>query len=441
MQRRILATATVGSLLLLGACAPSDEAPDPDDDAPQTQDAGDGDDEQCAEDVTLRVWSWRTEDAAAYETIFDVFEDQNPCITIDFQAFVNTEYNQILQTGLTGSDGPDVAQVRSYGQLQPLIEGENILPLDDIVPEVAEIDETILAGAVGREDGNIYGVPFASQTLQMYYNVAIFEEHGLSEPTTWDEFIEINETLEDAGITALSVGGFDAWMMPIVHDILGSAQYGGSEFEEAILSGEASFTDQEHVDSLQTLLDLQQYMPDDVVGVSYTDSQVLFSSEQAAMFPGGSFELAFFQSENPELELGVFQVPPPPGSVLDHPVTPAYADGNWGLSANSTHPEEAETLIQWLASVEFGQMVANDLKQFSPIPGVNFEDPLMQEMWDLYQESPAPYLQLVHFRYGEPLGTDLLGEGVQELFLGDKTPAEVAEDIETGLAEWFTPGQ
>jgi len=442
MQRRIFTATALPAVLLLAACAPSEDAPDPaDDDAGQQTEAG-GEGEECAEDVTLRVWSWRTEDADVYnDVIFPAFEEANPCITVDFQAFVNTEYNQILQTGLTGSDGPDVAQVRSYGLLQPLVEGGNLVPLDDVVPEVSEFDETILAGALGREDGQVYGVPFASQTLQMYYNVGIFEEHGLEEPTTWEEFVELNDTLVEAGVTPMSVGGLDAWMMPIVHDILGSAQYGGAEFEQAVLSGETDFTDQAYVDSLQTVVDVQDYMPENVVGVSYTESQVLFTTEQAAMFPGGSFELAFFQAENPDMELGVFQVPPPPGAALDHPVTPAYADGNWGLSAASQNQEEAETLIQWLATEEFGDMMANELKQFSPVPGVSFEDPRMQEMWDLYQENPAPYLHLVNFRYGDPTGTDLVGAGVQELFLGDKDPAQVAQDVQDGLSEWFTPEQ
>lgn len=443
MQRRTVIATALSASLLLAACAPSSDAPDPgDEDAGNEQTEAGTDGGECAEEVTLRVWSWRTEDADTYnDVIFPAFEEANPCITVDFQAFVNTEYNQILQTGLTGSDGPDVAQVRSYGLLQPLVEGGNLVALDDIVPEVAEFDETILAGAKGREDGATYGIPFASQTLQMYYNVAIFEEHGLEEPTTWDEFVEVNQTLADAGVTPMSVGGLDAWMMPIVHDILGSAQYGGSDFEQAILAGDTDFTDQAYVDSLQTVVDAQPWMPENVVGVSYTESQVLFTTEQAAMFPGGSFELAFFQAENPDLELGVFQVPPPPGAALDHPVTPAYADGNWGLSANTTHQEEAETLIKWLATQEFGQMVANDLKQFSPVPGVTFDEPLMQEMWDLYQENPAPYLHLVNFRYGDPTGTDLVGAGVQELFLGDKDPAQVAQDVQDGLSEWFTPGR
>lgn len=445
MKRSIAASIGLSVALLMSACAPSDDAPDPGTEGNGEAEEGNGEEgaagEECAEDVTLRVWSWRTEDATAYNEIFSVFEEEHPCITVDFQAFVNTEYNQILQTGLTGSDGPDVAQVRTYGQLQPLIEGENIVALDDIVPAVLDFPESILAGAMSVEDGQVYGVPFASQTLQMYYNVRIFDELGLEEPTTWEEFLAVNEAVADEGITPLSVGGLDAWMMPIVHDTLAAPRYGASEFEEAVLAGETDFTDDDYVASLQVLLDVEEYMPQDVVGVSYTDSQMLFATEQAAMFPGGSFELAFFQNENPDLELGVFQVPPAPGSPIDHPVTPAWADGNWGLSANSAHPEEAETLIQWLATTEFGQMMANDIKQFSPIPGVTFEDPLMQEMWDLYEENPTPYLLLVHFRYGDPTGTDIIGDRVQALFLGDTDPAAVAQDLQDGVSQWFEPGQ
>jgi len=434
-KRNLIATAAT-AVLALGACAPSSDAPETDATATSDEGATSG---ECAEQTTLDVWSWRTEDADTYEQIFDVFEEANPCITVDFQAFRNTEYNQILQTGLTGSDGPDIAQVRSYGLLQPLVEGGDLVSLDDVVPALANFDEAILDGARGREDGALYGVPIASQTIQVYYNTVLFDEYGLEEPETWDDFLAINQTLKDAGITPLAVGAKDAWFVPTVHDALTSAQYGGAEFQQALREGEKDFTAPEYVASIETLKSLQQYMPDNVVAVAYTDAQVLFTSGQAAMFAGGSYELAFFQSSNPDLELGVFQVPPPEGSVLDHPVTPAYADGNWGLSAASNATEEAETLLAWLAEPEFGQLVANELKQFSPIPGVTFDEPLMQEMWDLYQENPAPYLLLVDYRYGDPVGTDLMGEGGQQLFLGQLDAAGVARKIQEGLSAWWTP--
>lgn len=425
------ATATLVALTLT-ACAPSTGSPEP----------GGAAGEGCDGDaVALDVWSWRTEDVKTYEKIFDVFEEANPCITVNFQAHLNTEYDQILRTGLTGSDGPDIAQVRSYGLLQPLVEGGNLEPLEDLVPALGEFDDAILDGARGREDGAVYGVPLASQTIQVYYNTAIFEENGLEEPETWDDFVAINDKLLATDVTPLAVGARDGWFVPTVHDALTSAQYGGADFQQKLRDGDTDFTDPAYVDSIQTLKDLQKYMPEDVTGVAYTDAQVLFTSEQAAMFAGGSYELAFFQEANPDLELGVFQVPPPPGAALDHPVSPGYADGNWGLSAATEHPEEAATLLNWLATPEFGQLVADELKQFSPIPGVEFSDPVQQEMWDLYQENPAPYLLLVDYRYGDPVGTDLMGEAGQKLFLGDADAEQAAGIIQDGLAAWWTPGE
>lgn len=425
------ATATLVALTLT-ACAPSTGSPEP----------GGAAGEGCDGDaVALDVWSWRTEDVKTYEKIFDIFEEANPCITVNFQAHLNTEYDQILRTGLTGSDGPDIAQVRSYGLLQPLVEGGNLEPLEDLVPALGEFDDAILDGARGREDGAVYGVPLASQTIQVYYNTAIFEENGLEEPETWDDFVAINDKLLATDVTPLAVGARDGWFVPTVHDALTSAQYGGADFQQKLRDGDTDFTDPAYVDSIQTLKDLQKYMPEDVTGVAYTDAQVLFTSEQAAMFAGGSYELAFFQEANPDLELGVFQVPPPPGAALDHPVSPGYADGNWGLSAATEHPEEAATLLNWLATPEFGQLVADELKQFSPIPGVEFSDPVQQEMWDLYQENPAPYLLLVDYRYGDPVGTDLMGEAGQKLFLGDADAEQAAGIIQDGLAAWWTPGE
>src|SRR6476469_4859786 len=135
------------------------------------------------------------------------------------------------------------------------------------------------------------------------------------------------------------------------------------------------------------------------------------------MFPVGSFELGFFQKQNPDLDLGVFQVPVRSTSASQKPVSAAYADGNWAINAKSPKQEASLKLLQWMATKEFGQHVVDDLKQFSPVAGVSFNDPVMKDIWDLYQKSPAPYTLLVDFRYGTPSGTDLMGSGVQELFL------------------------
>jgi raffinose/stachyose/melibiose transport system substrate-binding protein len=429
MRRRNLTTAALlaGSALLLSACAPS---------------ATSGDDQAGAgEEVTLKVWSWRTEDVEAYNTIFDVFEEEHPNITVEFEAFQNTEYNQILTTGLAGSDGPDVPMVRAYGQLQPNIEAGQLEPIDGKVDGIDDIAPSVIAGAKGKEDGKTYAVPLATQTLQMFYNKAIFEEHDLEVPTTWDEFIEVNETLLAAGVTPMALGAKDDWILPIFSDIIGSARYGGSEFEQKVLSGETDFTDPDYVAALQLITDVQKYLTPDVVGVSYTDSQIQFTSGQAAQFPGGSFEIATFRNQAPDLEFGSYQVPLPDGAVLDAPVSPAYADGNFAVNSKSEHQDEAFELLNWLATPEFGQLVADELNQFSAIPGVEYEDEVMKEAWANYEEGQAPYLLLVDFRYGEPLGTAVLGAEVQKMFLGQTDAAGAAATLQTGISQWFTPSK
>ena len=428
MRRRILtiAAVAVGSALILSACAPT---------------ASKSTAPKAGEDVTLKVWSWRTEDIEKYNTIFDVYEKQNSGVTIEFEAFQNTEYNQILTTGLAGSDGPDIPMVRSYGQLQPNIEAGQLEPIDGKVEGLEDIAPSVLSGTVGKKDSKTYAVPLATQTLQMFYNKDIFEENGLTVPTTWDDFINLNDALVDKGVTPMALGAKDSWMLPIFADIIGSARYGGSEFEEKVLDGSANFEDPDYIASLQLVADMQKYMTADVVGVSYTDSQIQFTSGQAAQFPGGSFEIATFATQAPHLNLGSYQVPLPPNAVADAPVSPAYADGNFAINSKSTNKDAAFKLLNWLATPEFGQLVADELNQFSAIPGVTYKNAVMQEAWENFEKGEAPYLLLVDFRYGEPLGTAVLGEQVQKLFLGQTDAAGAANALQTGISQWFTPNK
>jgi raffinose/stachyose/melibiose transport system substrate-binding protein len=421
MAGRAVVTALLAAVALVAGCAPSPSN-------------GGG-----SQDVTLTVWSWRTEDVASYEKIFEEFTRTHHGIKVQFKAHKNTEYNTILQTGLTGEGGPDVAQLRAYGGLQGLIRSNVLVPLDGLV-DVGGFDETVLDAARGKADGKLYGVPVALQAMYVYYNKTIFAEHGLQPPTTWNELIAAADWLKAAGAVPIATTGKDAWMLPIVLDTFAATRYGGPQFEKAILDGSTQFTAPEYVAAIDVVRQLSRYFPDDVAGVAYPDAQTLFTSGKAAMFPGGSFELGFFTKQNPNLDLGVFSAPPPPDAVIQHPLVPGWADASYGVSAKSTHREQAIELVRWMATKEFGQLFTDEIKQISPAPGVAPNDPLLAEMVRGYQQRPASYLLLVHFRYGEPDGTTLLGAGLQKMLLGQSDPQSVAADLQRGVSQWFKPG-
>lgn len=443
-RSRARLAAVVATGLLLAACGGSDDgggsADTADPAASSDEEGSDGEasDGGDAEEVTLTVWSWRTEDEAAYQEIFSVYEEQNPHVTVEFVPYVNTDYNNILATGLTGSGGPDVAQLRAYGGLQPLVEAGQLLPLDGEVDTLADFEDEALDGARGLEDGQVYGVPFGVQAIVAFYNQGIFDELGLEEPEDWDGFIEVLDALDGSDYEALANGGGDEWMLPIVHEGVGAARYGASDFRERLLAGETDFTDPDYVASIDLVDELVPYMPDQAVGVDYNDSRTLFTSGRAGIFLGGSFEVGFWRSDASDLDVGAFRIPAAPDWPSDA-VTPGWVDGSFGVSAASQHPEEATALVEWMGSEEFGQLFADEINQLSARPGIDPQDELLGEIAALYEEAPTPYLLLTDFRYGEPSGTDLIGAGIQQMMLGDSDGAEVADNLQRGVDQWFTP--
>jgi raffinose/stachyose/melibiose transport system substrate-binding protein len=390
-------------------------------------------------DVTLSLWSWRPEDAAVYKQIFAQFHQSHPHITVDFKPYKSTEYNTILSTGLTQAGGPDVAQLRSYGGVQPLIQAGDLAPLDGQVAGLSNFETSALDGARGKKDGKVYGVPLEMSTFQIYYNKAIFAKYQLQPPTTWEQMIAAAQKLVAAKVTPFAAAGKDTWLLPLYKDTFAATRYGGPDFEKKVLAGQAKFTDPSYVASLDVLKQLQPYFPKDQMGLAETDVQTLFATGKAAMIPEGSFALAPIKAINPDLDLGAFNVPPAPGAVVTKPLQVGWVDASYGLNAKSAHQKEALELLQWMTTTDFGKLVADNLKQVSLIKGVQSSDPLLGQMVSAYRDDPTPYLMLVDFRYGTPLGSDLEAAGLQKLLLGQQNATQVATDIQTGVSQWFKP--
>ena len=86
-----------------------------------------------------------------------------------------------------------------------------------------------------------------------------------------------------------------------------------------------------------------------------------------------------------------------------------------------------------MSTKEFGQLVADKVKQMSAVPGVTYATRCSSRWPTATPRTPTPYLLLVDFRYGTPSGTDVLGTGLQELLLGKKDAAAVSNDLQTGV--------
>jgi len=387
----------------------------------------------------LTFWSWRQEDKAFYQDVIKKFEAKEPDVSVKFEAYAPENYQTILSTALAAGRGPDVIQVRAYGNLESIAKPGYLVALDkQTVPELANFPDAALAAETLRSDGKAYAVPFATQTMLVIYNKKLFKDAGVNPPQTWDELMTLSKTLKSKNVTPFANGTATAWQNETIVGALLSSLIGKS-FESDVVSGKANFTDPRFVDALAKLKDISQYyFAPNFTGVDYASSQQLFVAGRAAMFAGGSFEVANFKSQNPGLDLGVFASPV--GKAGDERLVARYYDGGYAVNAKSDKKDAALKFVRFLATPEYGTLFTNQLKNLSPIKGIKIEDPLTQEVAKLADDSMS-YLMLVHFRYQEPSGSVLLQSNVQKMLAGQETPEQAAAEINKGIATYYKPFQ
>lgn len=173
----------------------------------------------------LEVFSWWTSggEAAALDALFETYSASNPDVNIVNATVAGgggSAARGILQTRLAGGDPPDTWQVHpGFELLDQYVATGFVEPLNalydeegwwDVVPEA-------LTDMMSDADGNIYQVTVGVHRGNgFWYNVGVLEDNGIDlaiieDGLTNDEFFEIADTLQAAGVDALCVGDSGIW--------------------------------------------------------------------------------------------------------------------------------------------------------------------------------------------------------------------------------------
>ena len=386
----------------------------------------------------VTFWTWRQEDKAVYQDLFAEFTKANPGITVKFEAFPNENYNTIVTTALAGGKGGDVLHARAYGGLEAMAKSGYYLPLDKSnVPELANLPDDANASESLRADGKVYAVSLAGQTLGLIVNKDIFATAGVAVPGTWAELLSACTALKAKGITPIANGTATPWMDAIFATVF-TNPFLGPDWVKDMLAGKTTFSDAKFTGALAKLLELKPCLPDGFTGVDYATSQQLFSAGRAAIFVGGSFEIAPFKRGNPKLNLDF--VPPPAPAAGQPTYVSRFFDSGFAVNAKSPNQADAIKLVRWMATKSFAEPAAAKLGNISSLKGVANADPVLANVAKL-NETAMPYTGLVYFRYESPTGTDLFQDGVQKLMGGTMTAQQVGDAMTQGIAKYYKPFQ
>lgn len=133
-------------------------------------------------------------------------------VTVEPIAYPDTAaYQTAMQQSISGTDAPGLFTWWSGPQLETLAKNGLLEDLTDLWPEYvtangvsADIAESLTV------DGKIYAVPYSIIYNTMIYNKTIFDQYGLSVPTSFEEFETVCKTLKDNGVTPIALKN-DSW--------------------------------------------------------------------------------------------------------------------------------------------------------------------------------------------------------------------------------------
>jgi len=387
--------------------------------------------------IILTLGSWRKDDVEQINYILNKFNEKYPHIVIKFDPTSPSEYNDVIETQLKSDTAPDMFYLRSFSHSRKFFNKGYLATLNTL-PGIKKSFPSHMLDAWSTNDGDIYGVPLMAVSHGIYYNASLFKKEGIEIPYSWEKLLSISEQIKQKGIIPFANATGDAWTINglILQNVIPSI-IGGVEGRLAYYNGERCFNDDQMVASFQAVKDISAYVSDNQKLLKYADSLQLFIQGKSPMWFGGSWDIPFFEAQNPDFEWSVFAIPPPQGKecyVTFHP------DAGIGLNRSSPYIEEAKQFLQWMTTAEFASLIVEQLPGFFPMhKGVTATKNKYAGLFLSFNEIYKTDVRFVwgKIRDGSPSAYQLSLQASVDIMNNVITPKEAADRFQAGLSQWY----
>lgn len=396
-----------------------------------------------AENTTLTIESWRTDDIAIWQDkIIPAFEKTHPGITVRFSPTAPTEYNAALNAKLDAGSAGDLITCRPFDASLALYNKQQLVSLNDL-PGIEDFSSVAKAAWTTDDGKTTFCVPMASVIHGFIYNADIFAELGLSEPKTNDEFFKVLEAIKiDGRYVPIALGTVDQWEAATMgYQNIGPTYWKGEDGRLALVAGKQKLTDEGWAEPYRVLKRWSGYLGDGYKAQTYPDSQNLFTLGRAAIFPAGSWEIGLF-SQQAQFKLGAF--PPPVVSAGDTCYISDHPDIGLGLNSASKNVEAARTFLSWVASEEFATLYSNALPGFFALSKhqAELDNALANKFvsWRNDCQSTVRSTYAVLSR-GTPNLENETWNASSNVINGVETSEAAAKRLQDGLDSWYKPAK
>ena len=308
---------------------------------------GCGTNDKTAKDgkTTIRFATWDNAETLVFQQeMVDKFNAQSDTVKVVLESY-GDNYDTKITAGMGSNDAPDVMQMWNYPKY-----GEGLLPLDELInSEGAEYKGNFYETLWNYNsiDGVTLGIPVGYTTHVLYYNKDLFDQAGVTYPTsewTWEDVRAAAEKITNAESKTY---GFAFPIQPDPYDYEMFAWSNGGAFTDT--QGNISGV----LDSTETVEPFQffQDMLKDGIAVGTEDyGESNFSIGKVGMFINGSWSITKF--EDAGLNFGVQVLPrfdeaTPAASIL--------SSAGVGISKTTKNQEAAWEFVKYWTGEELNK--------------------------------------------------------------------------------------
>ncbi|HHJ07212.1 MAG TPA: extracellular solute-binding protein [Anaerolineae bacterium] len=307
----------------------------------------------------LTIGSWWTAggEAEGLAGMIKIYQEKYPDVEVinaTVAGGAGTNFKAQLATRLVGGAPPDTFQLHAGLEVETYSPDKYLSNVDDIY--ASEGLETVFPPdllAMLKYKDHYWGVPAnIHRSNVLWYNKAVFEANGLTPPTTFEEFVQVADALQAAGIQPYVIGTNGGWEAPhVFEDVLAGTL--GPEAYKGLWTGETDWTGPEVAKALENFKMMLSYANDDHPALSWDGAGEYLLSGKGGMMIMGDWTDGWFTSKG-FTDYGWAPAPGSQGTFV------ALSD-SFALPKDAPNPENARNWLKVVGSKE-GQEAFNPKK-------------------------------------------------------------------------------
>ncbi|MDQ1004278.1 multiple sugar transport system substrate-binding protein [Neobacillus niacini] len=304
------------------------------------------------EPVTLQFWDENAGPARTpvWEEVIKRFEEKNPNIDVEYVGIPNSSAKSKYDAAIAADDTPDIGSMQTTWLPEFSIR-EALLPLDSYYKK-SEISKKINPSATGvnkkiTQDGKLYGIPYAQNLDALWIRTDWFEQAGVQEPKTWDEFFTVIEKMRDEnnnryGFTIRGGAGASFTIQRAMF------AYSGLDYFDK--NGKTNINDPKHVEFVEKYFSYYEKLtPKSDITNGYKEMIAGFDTGVVAMVhhnPGS------YGEHNKALPAGSYKLIPLPTTDKGQYVAEGGNAVNLAIFKSTEHADEAWKFVEFVNSEE-----------------------------------------------------------------------------------------